>query len=238
MQKRRWQVRVRALLEIALTLGFLTDAAALWALSFAPRLAEPLASVPALSAFMLISSLLLVGMIVLLLRASGESLWELSLGKGPVARPDRFLGVALVPAIFLTSYLIKSAIRHFLPSLYSGEANVLEAMMRTPQDLALFVMAGIVAGGIREEVQRAFVIRRFEKGWGPAWLGAALFAIYFGWGHLLQGKDEALVAGLLGLLWGVLYVVRGSIAISCVSHALYNALELVRYYVWGPLRYL
>jgi membrane protease YdiL (CAAX protease family) len=229
--------RLASLVEILLTLGFVTDALTAMILAPVPPLANPLDSVRSLAAFTLLSSLLMVLLITLLLRLRGESLASLCLGGSALSWRDVGLGIGLVPGIFLVSFVAKSLIRHWAGSLYSGERNVLEDLMRTPADLGLFVGVALIAGGLREEMQRAFIIRRFEAAWGPAWLGSLLFALVFGYGHLLQGKDEAIIAGLLGLIWGGLYVIRRNIVANSISHALYDATELVRYFRFGPLRY-
>ena len=238
MSFRPARLRLQSLGEILVTLGFLTDATSAALLSPFTAFSNPLGSVRALAAFTLLSSLLMLLLIALLSRLRGESLRGLCLGKGVSPRREIFLGLGLVPLVFLVSFLIKSFTRHALPGLYSGEQNVLEELMKSPLDLGLFLVVALVAGGFREELQRAFIIRRFEAGWGPAWLGATLFAICFGYGHLLQGKDEAIIAGVFGLLWGGIYIARRNIVATSLSHGLYDALELVRYYFWGPMRFL
>ena len=238
MSPRSLKLRLLSLVEILLTLGLLTDALSGALLLPFPSLSNPLSSVSALAALTLLSSLLLVLLMALLTHLRGESLRSLCLGHGISLRREILLGLGLVPVIFLVSFLIKSATRHAFPGLYSGERNVLEELMRSPLDLGLFLAVALIAGGFREELQRAFIIRRFEAGWGPAWLGAMLFGLFFGFGHLVQGKDEAIIAGVFGLLWGAIYVTRRNIVAMSVSHGLYDALELIRYYFWGPLNFL
>jgi membrane protease YdiL (CAAX protease family) len=238
LSPRSLKLRFLSLVEILLTLGFLTDALSGALLLGFPSFSNPLGSVSALAALTLLSSFLMVLLIALLSHLRGESVRSLALGKGMTLRRDTLLGFGLVPVIFLLSFLIKSLVRHALPGLYSGEQNVLEELMRSPLDLGLFLLVAIVAGGFREELQRAFIIQRFEAGWGPAWLGALLFGLLFGYGHLVQGKDEALIAAVFGLLWGGIYVARRNIVATSISHGLYDALELVRYYFWGPMRFL
>ena len=237
MSRRSVQLRLYSLLEILLALGLLTDSLAAFLLSPFSALSNPLTSVVALATLTLLSSFLLTLLITALLRLRGESIQKLYLGGTGVRPSDVLLGLALVPVIFFLTFLLKSALRHFLPGLYSGERNVLEELMHSPLDLVLFLAVALFAGGFREELQRAFVIRRFAAGWGPAWLGASLFALFFGYGHLVQGKDEAIIAGVFGLVWGGVYAARRNAVAPGLSHGLYDALELVRYYAWGPLHY-
>ena len=48
------------------------------------------------------------------------------------------------------------------PSLNNVPVNPFERMMQTPQDAAVFALVVMLAGGVREEVQRGFIVRRFD----------------------------------------------------------------------------
>jgi membrane protease YdiL (CAAX protease family) len=233
---RSWKRRLRCLVEILLALGIATDQLALLLLSPLGVAANPLRSVQTLAGVTTLSSGLLLVLLGVLLRLRGEAPMRFFVGARGGLRREVGRGLVLVPLIFVGAYALKSGVRHLLPALYSGERNVLEELMRGPGDLALFLVVALFSGGLREEIQRAFVIRRFEEGLGPAGLGALLYALFFGFGHLVQGRDEALIAGILGLLWGLVFVARRSIVAPALSHGLYDALELIRYYVFGPLR--
>jgi len=97
----------------------------------------------------------------------------------------------------------------------------------------MFACVALLAGGVREEVQRAFILTRFERDLGGPIVGLAVTSIAFGAGHALQGWDAALATGLLGAVWGVIYVRRRSAIAPMVSHAGFNSLEIVRYLVSG-----
>ena len=62
-----------------------------------------------------------------------------------------------------------------------------------------------------------------------------LYAIWFGLGHRGQGFDGAVFSGLFGLGHGLLFIWRGSVIAPIVSHGLYDALEITRNYLFGPL---
>ena len=53
----------------------------------------------------------------------------------------------------------------------------------------------IVAGGVREELQRAFLLHRFRIDLGQPWMGVFITSLAFGMGHTLQGLDAAIVTG-------------------------------------------
>ena len=50
----------------------------------------------------------------------------------------------------------------------------------------------------------------------------------FGAFHYTQGWDVAIITGLLGLFWGYLYIRRGSVAASMVSHAGFNGTQVLQ----------
>ena len=68
----------------------------------------------------------------------------------------------------------------------------------------------ILAGGVREELQRAFLLQRFEQHLGGLTLGVIVLSIAFGLGHFPQGWDAVIATGLLGAFWAVVYLRRRS----------------------------
>ena len=90
----------------------------------------------------------------------------------------------------------------------------------------MFIVVVIVAGGVREELQRAFILHRFEQRLGGIHLGLVLFTIAFGALHADQGIDVSIAVGLLGLIWGLIYIRRRSAVLPIVNHAGFNALQV------------
>ena len=101
-------------------------------------------------------------------------------------------------------------------------------MIRTTRDAGLFSVVAIVAGGLREEVQRAFVLRRFSTHLGGPGVGLAVTSLAFGAGHLVQGFDAAVATSLLGFAWGLMYLRRRSAVAPIVSHAAYNGTQVLQ----------
>jgi membrane protease YdiL (CAAX protease family) len=107
--------------------------------------------------------------------------------------------------------------------------NPLQDLLDTPFNAAMFGLVAVVAGGVREEVQRAFILHRFEQRLGGAVLGLALFSVAFGAGHAMQGWDAAIATGTLGAFWGAIYLLRRSIVATMVSHAAFNLTEIAHH---------
>jgi membrane protease YdiL (CAAX protease family) len=92
----------------------------------------------------------------------------------------------------------------------------------------MFLVVVIVAGGLREELQRAFLLHRFRHDLGNAGAGLVVTSLAFGLGHTLQGWDAAILTAVLGATWGLIYLTRGSAIAPIVSHSLFNSAELLR----------
>jgi membrane protease YdiL (CAAX protease family) len=87
----------------------------------------------------------------------------------------------------------------------------------------------MIAGGVREEIQRGFILHRFEQYLGGGAVGVVIHSALFGLGHVDQGWDATLTIGALGAIWGTIYLVRRSIVAPMVSHAGFNLAQLVKF---------
>ena len=180
----------------------------------------------------LVDTALLVSLMALLLRLHGESGAELWLGSRPATR-EALMGMATAPALFVAVGVFLNALRLVVPGLHNVTTNPLEAMAATPGQTATFTAVAIMAGGLREELQRAFLLRRFEQHLGGAAVGGVLISVAFGLGHWVQGWDAVIMTGSLGAFWAVFYLRRRSSVAPVVSHAAFNTLEILRVVVVG-----
>jgi membrane protease YdiL (CAAX protease family) len=182
----------------------------------------------------LADTVLLIVLMVILTRAHGETVSGLWLGQRPKAR-EAFLGLALVPVVFVLVVLLLNGIQRYAPWLHNVTSNPLEELAGGGRlNAVLFGIVVIFAGGLREELQRAFLLRRFERHLGGAAVGVVVLSALFGAGHFLQGRDAMIATGMLGVFWSVLYLKRRSSIAPIVSHAGFNSLEVLRVAVTGP----
>jgi len=224
------QQRVVAVLEVILCSGYPTQLLIGGLLNAAGWTQFSLAFVLTLS---LADTLVLVVLMVLLMRSRGESATDLWIGHVK-ARRETLVGLALVPAVFVMVVILLNAIRLLVPALHNVADNPLEKLAgNTPIDAALFGVVAIVAGGVREELQRAFVLHRFERYLGGATVGVIASSAAFGLGHIVQGWDAVITTGALGLFWALLYLDRRSSIAPIVSHAGFNSLEVLRVALFG-----
>jgi uncharacterized protein len=195
--------------------------------------AAELPTLPFLAGLLIADTMVLIALMIGLMRARGESPRALWAGHRPMGR-EALYGLALVPLIFLLVVLLLTALRLLAPGLHNVETNPLEEIAgRSPIDAATLGILAIVAGGVREELQRAFLLRRFEQHLGGTTVGVIVVSAGFGLGHYVQGWDAVITTGVLGLSWAVIYVRRRSCIAPLVSHAGFNSLEVLRVAAFG-----
>ena len=178
-------------------------------------------------ALSLIDTVLLIALMVFLMRAHGERAAALWLGARPVGR-ELLYGLMTVPVVLIAVGLLLNTLRLFAPWLHNVPTNPLEQLAATPGQAALFALVAIVAGGVREELQRAFLLHRFEQHLGGAAVGVVVLSVAFGLGHYVQGWDAVITTGALGAFWAVMFLKRRSSVAPVISHAGFNSLEIVR----------
>ncbi|MGE0815043.1 MAG: CPBP family intramembrane glutamic endopeptidase [Vicinamibacterales bacterium] len=168
-----------------------------------------------------LDALLVLGLMVYFLARRGESLRDLWVGTRPVWR-ESLLGATLVVPVTLGVALIVLGARALAPTLHNVPVNPMTALMADPRLAALFALVVVVAGGIREEMQRAFQLHRLSPGVMTPAAALVITSVTFGLGHLVQGRDVAVATGALGFLWGAMWLRRRSIVAAAVCHALFN----------------
>jgi membrane protease YdiL (CAAX protease family) len=224
-----FQDRLLAVAEILLCSDYPTQIAlarTFALLGFFPQTDGEL-SLAYVAAVSLLDSVLLTLLIVFFIRARGESPRAVFFGNRPIGAEAR-AGVPLLFVAFGIALVIMLGIQLLAPWLHTVLRNPLQDLVKTPMDAIVFGVVLIVAGGVREEVQRAFLLRRFERWLGGARVGVVVTSIVFGAGHFIQGADAAIATGVLGAFWGVVYLRRRSIAAPVVSHAGFNLVQVLQ----------
>jgi membrane protease YdiL (CAAX protease family) len=182
--------------------------------------------------FSLADTALLLALVVLFLAAHRERPLDVLIGRRPIGRELR-AGIWLVPVALVIGVGVLLLVQLAAPGLHTVARNPLEDLLATRRDALLFAVLVVVAGGLREEVQRAFLVHRFDTSLGGGPAGIVVSSIAFGLGHLAQGADAVIVTGLLGALWGTVYFRRGSAIAPFVSHSGFDLLQILRYVVTG-----
>jgi membrane protease YdiL (CAAX protease family) len=223
--------RTVALLEVVLCSDYLTQlalAATFHLVGLRPFTAAGQLSAAYVVALSLADTALLVGLMLLFLRSHGERARDVFLGRRSIAG-EVVVGAPLALVALAVGAGVLAVVMSVAPWLHDVPHNPLEDLIREPREAWLFALVVVVAGGVREELQRAFVLHRFEVWLGGGAVGVIVGSVAFGAGHLLQGTDAAITTGVLGVFWGIVYLRRRSAVAPMVSHAGFDLLQIVQY---------
>jgi len=163
-----------------------------------------------------------------LMKLRGESFKSLGWNHASSVR-EIAIGILFLPVLFASTFVVDLAFKAWFPDSVTRDNPIL-SLVRDPGDLGLLLFSSLYVGGIKEELQRAFVLTRFRQDLGGVALGLVLWSLFFGMGHSIQGTDKAVAAGILGLLFGILYLWRGSLVGPIVAHSLYDVVTLLVYF--------
>lgn len=220
--------RGRALAEVVLCSGYPTQILVAGALASIGIRPAPDGTLSPTFVFALsgLDTVLLLGLVWACLRLSNEPVRELIVGTRP-PRTELALGLLVVPALLVSVLAVQLGLRVVAPSLHNVAHSPFEGLLASRWLLAGFIALLVIAGGIREEIQRVFLLHRFEQRLGGGGVGLLVTSVAFGLGHALQGWDASLATGLLGALWGAIYLARRSAIATITSHAVFNIAQVL-----------
>ncbi|MGI8432240.1 MAG: CPBP family intramembrane glutamic endopeptidase [Chthoniobacterales bacterium] len=176
----------------------------------------------------LISKLAIFAAIYLLLRLGREDFgalwvtgrdWPKHLG----------LGLAIGFAMFIAlNVALGSVMQSLLPRPPSNGPSIMD-FFQARANLAAWMPIGIFGGGVVEELQRIFVLTRFEKWLGRPGLilGVIMSSVMFGFGHLYQGLGIAIGTAISGVTFSLVYLRRRNAIEVMAAHALSDVLAML-----------
>jgi len=230
-----WPARLRSVFEIVMVSGVVSSllTSRVFAVVFTvlfgrnhPKLMEM--DISFFAAYVLFESTIVFIILFMLMKARGETLSMLGMRRKQW-KTNILLGVLAVPCLLLLSSAVSLFFKHFLPE-YALDKNPLTEMVHSPRQLILFMIVVIIGGGIKEELQRAFILRRFSQHLGGAVTGIVTWSLIFGAEHYVQGLQGMCSAAILGFIFGILYLIRGNLILTITAHAVYNTLILLIYW--------
>ena len=133
--------------------------------------------------FLATLSLFDTALVALLIRVflilSGEESRDVFLGRRPIWG-EVWRGLALVPVVLIGVTAIVLALRAVAPWLQTVKESPISQYMQNPYDAAIFLVVGVLAGGVREELQRGFFLHRFQRVLGrrPIWPGRGAWRLH------------------------------------------------------------
>ena len=174
------------------------------------------------------SKAIVLAVIVVLLRLGGEGANAVGLSRKDAWRRIG-IGLAIgLPMFVVFNAVLDSALAAVFPKPAQTGPSVM-AFFEDPRHLFAWLPISVLAGGFVEELQRVFVLSRFEKRFGRAGLVFAILAssAVFGHGHLYQGLGTAIGTGLAGVAWSLLYLRRRSALEPMAAHACADVIAVI-----------
>jgi len=165
--------------------------------------------------------------VIILLLLEGESIINLGFRKQKLLLQLIF-GISLG---FITWILVNIVFNPLINAVNSGAlkppGDILN-YMKDPSSLYLWIPVVMLAA-FSEELQRIFVLTRFEKWFGKygLYLAVLITSVIFGIGHLYQGMNAAIGTGIGGLLNSFVYLRKRSAIEVIICHAVFNILSVV-----------
>lgn len=155
-----------------------------------------------------------------LMRGAGERFGDLGLSFAAFRDALRTRQVYLATVLLM---IMQPFVATFLRTIQWNQPapNPLTGTMTT-ENLPVWMFFGVVGGGFREELERAFCITRFERGFGAAGLGGAVLvdAVIFGLGHWrTQGTIGMVTNTIAGVAFSLVFLRRRRVADAMVAHA-------------------
>jgi membrane protease YdiL (CAAX protease family) len=121
------------------------------------------------------------------------------------------VGLTLRPFIFLFSARAAASLR--------GKFGPMEAFLpKTAQQLRWGLLVSIFAGVFEELAYRGYLMAYFGT-WLDQWGALAASTVLFGLAHSYQGFWGMVVTGILGALFGWVYLATGSLFLPMLLHA-------------------
>jgi len=230
-----WAARVVALLEVLICSEYPTQIAlsqTFVALGFGPYTRAGQLRIGYVVGLSLADAVLLIALVVMFLVAHGESPRAIFNGGRRIGR-EAAVGIPMIFTALAIGIAVLFLVQRFAPQLHTVPENPLQSLLHSKRNILLLAVVVIVAGGVREEIQRAFLLHRFEQWLGGGIVGVVVTSVMFGAGHLYEGIDAVVATGLLGAFWGVVYLRRRSVVAPMVSHSGFDLLQIVQFLVIG-----
>ncbi len=145
--------------------------------------------------------------------------------KQPIA--DLVIGLVIgLVTVFAVNVISIAAIRIWGKGIYSPQ--IIKGMLpRNQIEWLLIIPPLFVAVAVEEMLFRALLIGGFSTVVNP-WVMAVAGSIIFGVMHAPQGNLGIILVGIVGLMFGTVFILTNSLLIVIVAHFTINFLQIIR----------
>jgi len=97
--------------------------------------------------------------------------------------------------------------------------RVRRLLPKNSTERAAWIVVSISAGICEEVLYRGWLLSLFAATLGSVWLGLLISSILFGFAHSYQGRRAIFGTGVIGVVFGLLFIFSGSLIPGQVLHA-------------------
>jgi membrane protease YdiL (CAAX protease family) len=98
-------------------------------------------------------------------------------------------------------------------------SKVRRLLPTTRTERAIWVAVALTAGVCEEFLYRGWLLSLFGNALGSVWVGLVLSSIVFGAAHAYQGRNGIIGTGVLGIVFGGVFVLCGTLLPGQILHA-------------------
>ncbi|MGD0215115.1 MAG: CPBP family intramembrane glutamic endopeptidase [Terriglobales bacterium] len=174
----------------------------------------------------------LVAWCVCIIRRNGLRLADLGEGIGSPLRILVVAGVLAVIVVVLGVVSKRQAKKANPEQLRKATSGFSRLLPLTSTDRAVWIPVSITAGVCEEFLYRGWLLRLFGAALGSVWIGLILSSIVFGFAHSYQGRKGIIGTGILGIVFGGVFVLSRSLLPGQLLHAF---MDLRNGYAFGKI---
>lgn len=161
----------------------------------------------------------LVALTVVIAHRHGLGLADLGQTLGNQGLSMAVTGAGLLGLLALTAFNTGQIRRATPEELFATVRRARKFVPVGPVEIAAFALVSVTAGICEEILYRGWLVSFLGAASGSIWIGMVFAAVLFGFGHAYQGRAGMIGTGILGVLFGGMFVLVQSLVPGEVIHA-------------------
>ena len=134
--------------------------------------------------------------------------------------PRTLIFSAILFALLLALYFLNK-LQKRKPSpekLAQATERIRKLLPTSPAEQRLWILVSITAGFCEEFLYRGWLLNLFATASHSIWIGLLVSSFFFGLAHVYQGRSAILSTGILGAVFGIIYIVSRTLLPSQLLH--------------------
>ncbi|MGA7078340.1 MAG: type II CAAX endopeptidase family protein [Terriglobales bacterium] len=174
----------------------------------------------------------LVAWCIWIIRRNGLTLSDLGEGLGSLLRVLVVVGVLVVMVAAVGTLSKRQAKKASPEQLRKATAGISRLLPLTSTERAVWVPLSFTAGVCEEFLYRGWLLQLIDAVFGSLWIGLILSSIVFGFAHSYQGRKGVIGTGVLGIIFGGVFVLSRSLLPGQLLHSF---MDLKNGYAFGKI---